>query len=248
MTIWTAICQENTASANPAAAFRSPRLWRANETLGLAHRAGVEALGIVGLINFLLGLIIAFVGGDILARFGAQVFVADAIGIIMVRELGPIMTAIVVAGRSGSAFAAELGTMRVNEEVDALETMGLAPVPLLVLPRVVAGTVATPLLALYGMFAGVSAGLLQMSLSGFPLAVSGGRLLEAMTIGHLVIGVVKSVVFGALVATVGCLRGLQAGRGPSAVGLAATRAVVAGIVLVIVADAVFAVVTTALGV
>ncbi len=230
------------------AALRSPRLWRASETLGLAHRAGVEALGIVGLINFLLGLIIAFVGGDILARFGAQVFVADAIGIVMVRELGPIMTAIVVAGRSGSAFAAELGTMRVNEEVDALETMGLAPVPLLVLPRVVAGTVATPLLALYGMLAGVSAGLLQMSLSGFPLAVSGGRLLEAMTIGHLVIGVAKSVVFGALVSAVGCLRGLQAGRGPSAVGLAATRAVVAGIVLVIVADAVFAVVTTVLGV
>jgi phospholipid/cholesterol/gamma-HCH transport system permease protein len=225
-----------------------PRLFRGAEVVSLAHAAGVEALGIIGLVNFLIGLIIAFIGGQVLATFGAQIFVADAIGIIMVRELGPIMTAILVSGRTGSAFAAELGTMRVNEEIDALETMGLAPVPLLVLPRVLAGSLATPLLTLYGMLAGVAAGLLQMSFLGFPLAVSQGRLVEALSAGDLAIGVVKSVVFGFLVAAVGCLRGLQAGRGPSAVGLAATRAVVSGIVLVIVVDALFAAVTTALGI
>ena len=230
-----------------AAALVKPRLARGAEVVSLAHAAGVEALGIVGLVNFLIGLIIAFIGGQVLATFGAQIFVADAIGIIMVRELGPIMTAILVSGRTGSAYAAELGTMRVNEEVDALETMGLAPVPLLVLPRVLAGTLATPLLTLYGMLAGVAAGLLQMSFLGFPLAVSQGRLVEALSAGDLAIGVVKSVVFGFLVAAIGCLRGLQAGRGPSAVGLAATRAVVSGIVLVILVDAIFAVVTTALG-
>jgi len=226
----------------------SPRRLRLGETLGLAHAAGVAALPIVGLVNFLVGLIIAFIGGQVLATFGAQIFVADAIGIIMVRELGPIMTAIMVAGRSGSAFAAELGTMRVNEEIDALETMGLPPVPLLVLPRVLAATAATPLLAIYGMVAGVGAGLLQMKLLGFPLAVSWSRLVSVMDVTAVVIGVTKSVVFGFLCAAIGCLRGLQAGRGPSAVGLAATRAVVAGIVLVVVFDALFAAVTTALGI
>ncbi len=231
-----------------AAAATRPRLFRGAEVVALAHAAGVEALGIVGLVNFLIGLIIAFIGGQVLATFGAQIFVADAIGIIMVRELGPIMTAILVSGRTGSAYAAELGTMRVNEEIDALETMGLAPVPLLVLPRVLAGSLATPLLTLYGMLAGVAAGLLQMSFLGFPLAVSQGRLVEALSAGDLALGVAKSVVFGFLVASVGCLRGLQAGRGPSAVGLAATRAVVSGIVLVIVVDALFAAVTTALGI
>ena len=230
-----------------AAAAVKPRLARGAEVVALAHAAGVEAIGIVGLVNFLIGLIIAFIGGQVLATFGAQIFVADAIGIIMVRELGPIMTAILVSGRTGSAYAAELGTMRVNEEIDALETMGLAPVPLLVLPRVLAGSLATPLLTLYGMLAGIAAGLLQMSFLGFPLAVSQGRLVEARSAGDLVIGVVKSVVFGFLVAAIGCLRGLQAGRGPSAVGRAATRAVVSGIVLVIVVDALFAAVTTALG-
>lgn len=231
-----------------AAAAVRPRLLRGGEVVALAHAAGVEALGIVGLVNFLIGLIIAFIGGQVLATFGAQVFVADAIGIIVVRELGPIMTAILVSGRTGSAFAAELGTMRVNEEVDALETMGLAPVPLLVLPRVLAGSLATPLLTLCGMVAGVAAGLLQMGFLGFPLAVSQARLVEALSAGDLALGVVKSVVFGFLVASVGCLRGLQAGRGPSAVGLAATRAVVSGIVLVIIVDALFAAVTTALGI
>lgn len=230
------------------AAVARPRLLRPREVLSLAHAAGVEALAIVGLVNFLIGLIIAFIGGQILATFGAQVFVADAIGIIMVRELGPIMTAILVSGRTGSAFAAELGTMRVNEEIDALATMGLSPVPLLVLPRVLAGTIATPVLSLYGMLAGVAAGLLQMGFLGFPLAVSRARLIVALSPEDLLIGVAKSVVFGFLVTAIGCLRGLQAARGPRAVGLAATRAVVAGIVLVIVVDALFAAVTTALGI
>lgn len=229
-------------------ALAKPRRLRLREVVSLAHSAGVEALAIVGLVNFLIGLIIAFIGGQVLATFGAQVFVADAIGIVMVRELGPIMTAILVAGRTGSAFAAELGTMRVNEEIDALATMGLSPVPLLVLPRVLAGTIATPVLSLYGMLAGVAAGLLQMAFLGFPLAVSRGRLAVALSPEDLFIGVAKAIVFGFLVTAIGCLRGLQASRGPRAVGLAATRAVVAGIVLVIVVDALFAAVTTALGI
>lgn len=225
-----------------------PKLSRAVETVLLAHAAGVEGLPIVGLINFLVGLIIAYVGGHVLATFGAQVFVADAIGIIMVREMAPIMTGILVAGRSGSAYAAELGTMKVNEEIDALSTMGLDPVPLLVLPRVLAGTLVLPLLSLYGMAAGILAGLLHVQGLGYPIAVGWSRLAAAVGVGSLVVGVAKSVVFGFLVAAVGCLRGLQTGRGASAVGRSATRAVVAGILLVIVVDAIFAVVTTALGV
>lgn len=231
-----------------ATALARPRRDRIGEALSLSHAAGVEGLFIVALINALIGLIIAFIGGAVLEQFGARIFVADAVGIVVVRELGPIMTAILVAGRSGSAYAAELGTMAVNEEIDALKTMGLDPVPLLVVPRVVAGTLMTPLLALYGMGFGVLAGLLEMHATGIPLAVGWDRLIVALGLADLLLGAGKAVVFGFVVTAVGCLRGLQADRGPAAVGQAATRAVVAGIVLVILLDALFAVVTTVVGV
>ncbi len=231
-----------------ATALSRRRLMRWREVFAVANAAGVNGLPIVLLINFLIGLIIAFIGSHVLEQFGAQIFVADAIGIIMIRELGPIMTAILVAGRSGSAFAAEIGTMKVNEELDALETMGLDPVRFLVVQRVLAGTLMTPVLCLHGMVAGVMAGLLQMRLTGFPLAICTNRLASAVGYGDVLLGAFKGLLFGFLVSAIGCLRGLQTRKGPSAVGESATRAVVAGIFLIILADAVLAVVTTVLGI
>ncbi|MCG3195337.1 MAG: hypothetical protein DIJKHBIC_04618 [Thermoanaerobaculia bacterium] len=231
-------------SFGTALSSRQAMRWR--EVLTVAEAAGVQGLPIVALINFLIGLIIAFIGSQVLATFGAQIFVADAIGIIMIRELGPIMTSILVAGRSGSAFAAELGTMKVNEELDALHTMGLDPVRFLVVQRVLAGTMVTPLLCLYGMVTGVLAGLVQMRLLGFPLSICLDRLAQAVGYGDVLLGAGKGIVFGFLVSAIGCLRGLQTLKGPSAVGASTTRAVVAGIFLIILADAVFAVITTIL--
>jgi phospholipid/cholesterol/gamma-HCH transport system permease protein len=160
----------------------------------------------------------------------------------MVRELGPIMTAIILAGRSGSAFAAEIGTMKVNEEVAALTTMGLAPVRFLAVPRVLAGIAVTPVLTVYAMAVGVAGGVLVMILRGFPLAALTAQLSGAVEIHDVMAGLIKSFVFGAVVAGVGCMRGLQTGAGASAVGDSTTKSVVTGIFLVVVIDAIFAVI------
>ncbi len=214
---------------------------RFREVLRVLESAGVDALPIVSLISLLVGLIIAFESAIPLGTFGAQVFVADMIGLVMVRELGPLMTAILLAGRSGSAFAAEIGTMKVNEELNALETMGLDPVRFLVVQRVAAGVLLTPLLTIYSMVAGVLGGVVVMLGLGFPTTVVVGRLVASLRITDVLMGTGKGIVFGAIVAAVGCLRGLQTKKGPSAVGQSATRSVVSGILLIIIADAVFAV-------
>lgn len=202
--------------------------------------AGVNALPIVSLISFLVGLIIAFQAAQPLAQFGAQIFIANMIGLMMTRELGPLMTAILLAGRSGSAFAAELGTMKVNEELNALETMGLDPMRFLILPRIIAGVLLAPLLTLYSMFMGVLGGVVVMVGLGFPLAAVWNQLITAIAVGDLLLGAAKGLVFGLIVAAVGCQRGLQTKKGPSAVGEATTRSVVSGILLIIIADAVIA--------
>ena len=165
------------------------------------------------------------------------------IGLVMIREFSPIFTAIILAGRSGSAFAAELGTMKVNEELNALTTMGLDPIRFLVVQRVLAGTLLMPLLTAFSMLVGVFGGVLVMELMGFPLAQIWAQLSGAVHVNDVLVGTVKAAVFGAIVSGLGCLRGLQTKQGPSAVGESTTRAVVAGILMIIVVDAVFSVLT-----
>ena len=222
--------------------------YRRTDLVLLLQECGAQALGIVTLISFLVGLILAFMGAVQLRQFGAQIYVADLVGLGMTREMGAIMTGVIIAGRTGAAFAAQLGTMQVNEEIDALITMGIPPMEFLVLPRMLALMLMMPLLCVFadivGMLGGliVATGLLDMSLLEY--------LNETQRAVHLVdcgVGLCKSVVFGALVALAGCLRGMQCGRSAAAVGAAATSAVVTGIVWIIASDGVFAVLTERLG-
>ena len=190
----------------------------------------------------------AFQSAIPMRQFGADIYVANLIGLSMVRELGPLLTAIILAGRSGSAFAAELGTMKVSEELDALKTMGLEPVRFLVVPRVIAAVTMTPLLAIWtGLFGLIGGAVVMLSL-GFPLVTFVNQVQSAVSTGDLLGGIGKAFVFGIVVAAVGCLRGLQTKSGASAVGESTTRAVVSGLVLITVVDGVFAVVFYALGI
>jgi len=222
-------------------AARSPRRTRFAEALRIFDDAGANALPIVSLVSVLTGFVIAFESVQPLARFGAQIFIADTIGIAMARELGPIMTAIVLAGRSGTAFAAELGTMKINEELDALRTMGLDPIRFLVIQRIAATTALTPILTAYSIVAGIAGGAIVMRTIGFSSAAIRNELLSAVRASDVAFGIGKALVFGSLVGAVGCLRGLETGEGERAVGRSATRAVVASIVLIIVVDAIFSV-------
>jgi phospholipid/cholesterol/gamma-HCH transport system permease protein len=183
-----------------------------------------------------------------LRQFGAQLFIANLIGLSMLRELGPLMTAIILAGRSGSAFAAELGTMKVREEIDALKTMGLDPVRFLIVTRVVAAVCMTPLLTIFADLVGLIGGSVVMLSLGFPLVTFFHQVQYALSYGSLVGGLVKSFAFGILVAAIGCLRGLQTGTGATAVGQSTTSAVVSGIILIAITDGIFSVVYYYLGV
>ncbi len=226
------------------ASFRGSRTNRIrwNDVWMVFERSGVQALVVVGMISFLTGLIMAFQAAPPLQQFGVDIFVVNLVGLAMVRELGPIMTAIVLAGRSGSAFAAEIGTMKVNEEIDALTTMGLDPVRFLVVPRVLAGIMVTPLLIVYADLLGVAGGFLVMMARGFPAVALWHQLISAVGVNDVLAGLIKGFVFGALVAGIGCLRGLQTKDGASAVGISTTSSVVSAIFLIVVVDAVFAVV------
>jgi len=224
------------AAAGAVAAHRL----RLREIARIFVRAGVNALPIVLLVSFLTGLVIALESAGPFARYGAQILIADTIGLAMTRELGPLMTAVVLSGRSGSAFAAELGTMKVNEELDALATMGLDPVRFLVVQRVIAGTLLTPLLTAYAMAAGIAGGVLVMRGLGFSTPAIWEELVSGVKVSDLAFGLAKGVVFGATIAGVGCHRGIRTALGPTAVGDAATRAVVTALVLVTVLDSVFA--------
>jgi phospholipid/cholesterol/gamma-HCH transport system permease protein len=228
-------------------AARRPRLVRWSDAWLTAERVGVDALPIIALIGFLLGLILAFQSAIPMRRFGAEIFVANLIGVSMLREMGPLITAIILAGRSGSAFAAELGTMKVREEIDALTTMGLEPVRFLVVPRVLAAVTMTPLLAMFANLFGLIGGAVVMRSLGFSLVTYVNQILSAVTVGDLLGGLFKSLVYGIVVAGIGCLRGLQTTTGASAVGQSATSAVVSGIVLIAIVDGGFAVVFYALG-
>lgn len=224
----------------------NPWKLRWTDTWMIFQRAGVQALVIVGLVSFLTGLIMAFQSAVPLKQFGVDIFVINLVALAMLRELGPIMTAIVLAGRSGSAFAAEIGTMKVNEEINALTTMGIDPVRFLVAPRILAGLMVTPLLTIYSNLAGVAGGFAVMLGSGYPFPALWNQLVGAVAMNDVFAGLIKSVVFGILVAGIGCLRGLQTRSGASAVGVSTTRAVVTSIFYIILIDAVFAIVFYAL--
>jgi phospholipid/cholesterol/gamma-HCH transport system permease protein len=218
-----------------------PRSLRLSDTFLTLERAGCDALPILMMMGFLFGFVLALQAAIPMKMFGAEIFVADLVAISLLRELGPILTAIVFAGRSGSAFAAELGTMQVKEEIAALKTMGLAPVRFLALPRVIAGTIASPLLCVFCSLLGLAGGAVVMLMMGYPLVTYVDRAVSAARVGDLLGGLFKVTVFGMLVSAVGCMEGLRTGSGASAVGESTTRAVVASLVLIIVADGIFAV-------
>ena len=225
-----------------------PREVRWSDAIRTAASAGVDALPIISLMGFLIGLILAFQSAAQLKVVGAEVFVADLVAVSVIRELGPLMTAILIAGRSGSAFAAELGTMKVNEEIDALETMGLAPVRFLVVPRVLAGILVTPILTLYFDLLALVGGALVVSSFGYPLVTFAHHVQNALTVTMFTSGMAKTFVFGLIIAGTGCQRGLETGSGAIAVGVSTTRSVVSGILLTILVDGLFAVTYYAVGI
>jgi phospholipid/cholesterol/gamma-HCH transport system permease protein len=226
---------------------RGRSCFRGSDLVALLVECGPRAVPIVSLISFLVGMILAFVGAVQLKMFGAQIFIADLVGLGMAREMGAMMTAIIMAGRTGAAYAAQLGSMQANDEIDALLTTGFPPMEFLVLPRILALMLALPLLCLYSDFMGILGGaLVASSLFDVSYPEYLNQLTNRLVIGDFMTGISKSVVFGVLVAVAGCLRGLQCGRNSTEVGLATTSAVVTGIVFIVVADAIMPLVITAL--
>lgn len=223
--------------------LRHPREVRWENVFFYMRRVGAEGLPIVGLISALIGLIIAFMSSLQLKQFGANVYVASLVAVAIVRELGPIMTAILVAGRSASAFAAEIGTMRVNDEVDALVTMGFDPIRFLAVPKLIATVIVLPLLTLYADLFGILGGMI-VGVAGLDLTVY--TYLQAsrrsVTVFFLTSSLVKAAVFACIIAWIGCQRGFQVRGGVEEVGAATTSAVVTAILLIVVVDSVFAVV------
>jgi phospholipid/cholesterol/gamma-HCH transport system permease protein len=229
--------------------FRMKVRFRAVDLFLLIQQAGAQALPIVTLISFLVGVILAFVGAVQLKQFGAQIYVADLVGIAMIREMGAMMTGIIMAGRTGAAFAAQLGTMKVTQEIDAFTTMGFSPLEFLVLPRVIALVLMMPLLCLYSDFVGVLGGAaIGVGMLDLSWATYFRQTANAIDLPDVFGGVFKSSVYGVLIALAGCLRGIQCGNSSSAVGDAATSAVVTGIVAIVVACGLFAVVFYVLGI
>jgi phospholipid/cholesterol/gamma-HCH transport system permease protein len=225
------------------AQFRWRDLWWEIEEVG------PRALLIVSVISFLVGLILAYLGADQLRLMGAQIFIADLVAIGMVREIGALMTGIIIAGRTGSAFAAQLGTMQVNEEIDALRTLGISPVDFLVLPRMLALILMVPLLTLYSGFVGMLAGLLiSTSIFDIGLFEYYNETIRALALKHFMVGLTKGSIYGALVAYAGCVRGLQCGRSAEAVGEAATSAVVTSILLITISASILTIIFYQLGI
>lgn len=223
--------------------------FRFSDLLLTIQECGVGALPVVTLISILIGLILAFVGAVQLALFGAQIYVADLVAIAMLREMGAMMTGIIMAGRTGAAFAAQLGTMQVNEEIDALKTLGLQPMEFLVLPRMLALILMMPLLCVYADLLGIIGGAI-VGIGVFDITVVQyfEQTRGMMGLSHFLLGVFKSVIFGIIIALVGCQRGMECGRSAMAVGYAATSAVVTSIVIIIALDGLFAVITNVLGI
>ena len=230
------------------ALLRGKARFRRSDLAVYIQDCGASALPIVTLISFLVGVILAFVGTVQLRKFGGQIYVADLVGVAMAREMGAMMTAIIVAGRSGAAFAAQIGSMQANEEIDALTTMGLSPMQFVVLPRMIALVLMMPLLTLYADVVGIVGGaFVSVTMLGLTLTQYVNETQSVLSLTDFAMGLIKATVFGGLVAFAGCLRGMQCGRSSAAVGMAVTSAVVTGIVLIIISDAILTVVYNALG-
>jgi len=225
------------------AQFRWSDLWLT------VQQTGAQALGIVALISFLVGMILAYIGAAQLVNFGATMYVADLVGIGMARAMGAMMTGIIMAGRTGAAFAAQLGTMQVNEEIDALETLGISSMDFLVLPRMLALILMMPLLTIYSDLFGILGGLF-VSVTAFDIGIVEylHRTQEAVKVRHIMVGLTEASVYGVLVAVAGCYQGIKCGRSSSAVGAAATSAVVSGILLIVIATAILTVIFNVLGI
>jgi len=217
-------------------ALLHPKQMRWVEVRRVMETAGANALPVVGLVSALVGVVTVLEAARPLEKFGAQIFLADMIGFSSLRDTGPIVTAILLAGRSGSAFAAELGTMKVTQELDALTTMGLDPLRFLVIQRVTAALLLTPLLSLFAMLISILGGMVVMRSLGFPPLMIFNQLLTRVDLTDVRVGLTKAVIFGLIIGSVACLKGLQTGPGPSAVGASATRSVVACIVLIILSN------------
>jgi len=229
-------------------ALRGRARFRKRDLLVLVEQAGFQALGVVALINFLVGLILAFVAAAQLEQFGAAVYVANLVAIAMLRDMAAIMTAIVMAGRSGAAYAAAIGTMNANQEIDALRTTGISPVEYLVVPRITALVLMMPLLTVFADLMGVAGGaVVATGMLDLGLDRYFEQAKSAVAVKHLLGGIFKGTVYGALVGIAGCWRGMQSGRTAAAVGEATTSAVVTSLILIIGAAGLFAVVFYALG-
>ncbi|MDB5809435.1 MAG: hypothetical protein JWN94_1557 [Betaproteobacteria bacterium] len=226
-----------------AAGIARPQRIRWRPILHNIQTAGVNALPIVGLLSFLLGIVVAYQGADQLRQYGANIYVADLIGLSMLREFAPLITAIIAAGRSGSAYAAQIGTMSVTEEIDAMRTLGIAPLDVLVLPKVIALMIAMPLLTVYADVCGVIGGMLMAQTKlGVGYFEFVARFVNAVSPSTYLIGVGKAPVFAAIIAIVGCFQGFRTHGGADSVGRQTTRSVVHATFLVIVADAMFSIV------
>jgi phospholipid/cholesterol/gamma-HCH transport system permease protein len=223
--------------------------FRRSDLILVIQECGAEALPIVTLISVLIGLILAFMGAVQLKLFGAEIYIASLVAIGMTREMGAMMAAIIMAGRTGAAFAAQLGTMQVNEEIDALKTLGISPMEFLVLPRMLALILMMPLLCIYADLMGMLGGFV-VGVGAFDITITQyfEETSNSLTLAHILIGIFKAGIFGILIAVAGCLRGMQCGRSAMEVGYAATSAVVTAIVWIILADGLFALITNVLGI
>ncbi|THB69765.1 MAG: MlaE family lipid ABC transporter permease subunit [Desulfovibrio sp.] len=229
-------------------ALLHPGRVRWKDVITTCEKAGFNALPIIALMGFLIGLIMAFQSAIPLQRFGADIYVADFLGIALSRELGPLITAILLTGRSGSAFAAEIGTMKVNEEVNALITMGLNPVRFLAVPRVLGAVLVTPVLTVFFNLFALVGGALVIRSFGYPVTTYLAHVQNSTHTGDVLGGLFKAMVFAVLVAGIGCQRGLNTAKGASAVGESTTSSVVSGLVLITVSDGIMAVIFYALGI
>lgn len=229
--------------------LRGKAIYRSSDTWMVMQQSGAEALPIVSLLNFLVGAILGYIGAMQLEKFGAEIFIGDMVGVSMTREIAAIITAIIMAGRTGSAFAAQLGTMKVNEEIDALKSMGLTPMEFLVLPRMIGMMLMMPLLAIYASFMGVFGGaLVAYSVLNITLEQYLGVVIKSVTLNDVGAGIFMSLVFGFIVAVVGCQKGMSCGKSAEAVGTSTTSAVVTSTVMIFVAAAVLTVLYGILGV
>ena len=229
--------------------FRGKATYLRSDLVQYIQEAGAEALPIVSLISFLIGMIFAFVGVMQLENFGAGIYTADLVAVAMVREMAPIMTAIIMAGRTGAAYAAQIGTMKVNEEVDALTTLGMDPIDFLVTPRVIALIIMLPMLTLYGSLMGILGGtFVGLSMLDVSIVQYATQTVNSVGLNSLLGGLFKSVVYGSLVAIAGCQQGLACGNSAMAVGESTTRAVVMGIVMIVVSASVLTVIYINLGI